>query len=179
MTIGHYPKWLTTDEAQELYQVALNMDLKQYPVTVWDKTFLQPRLTAWCCDTGQGYRYSNQETPPVEWPQKFLDVRKRLEGELERKFPCCLVNHYRDGQDSVGWHRDDEKQFGSNMLIASISLGATRRFKMKKHEGLDPQDIELSNGDLLVFTNEWAHTIPKTAKEVDPRISLTYRTVEK
>lgn len=180
--IIYKPRWLDEDQAKKLYDAAANMDLKQYPVTVWDKTFLQPRLTAWCSDDGKGYSYSNQITPVVPWPSEFLDCRAKLEDECGVRLPTCLVNMYRDGQDSVGWHKDDESIFGKDPTIVSISLGGTRRFKLRNSQTKETQEFDLSDGDLLLFSGkyatEWVHSIVKTAKVVDTRISLTFRTVD-
>jgi alkylated DNA repair dioxygenase AlkB len=178
----HIPEYFDDLVSPYLYDAALNMGLKQYPITIFDKVLMQPRLTAWCSDDGKGYAYSKQVTPVVEWPEIFLQCRKRLEREFELELPTCLVNMYRDGKDSVGWHRDDESIFGLKPAIISISLGGTRRFKMRNKQTKEVKNFELANGDLLYFsgkyTNGWEHCVPKTAKEVNPRISLTYRTIK-
>lgn len=92
-----------------------------------------------------------------------------------------MVNCYRDGNDSVSWHKDDESFFGKDLVIATISLGGTRKFKVKHNGTGEVKDFQLVNGDLIVLagqgTSTWNHTIPKTAKPVEQRISLAYRTI--
>lgn len=178
----YVPGWLDQAASTKLFDAALSMGLKQYDITVWEKTFPQPRLTAWCSDDGKGYRYSNQITPAVPWPEELLKCRQKLEEEYGESLPTCLVNMYRDGKDSVGWHKDDESIFGSNPAIFTVSLGDTRRFMLKNPETKDTKKFDLANGDLLLFsgeyTNKWVHTLAKTGKPVGIRISLTYRTID-
>jgi len=130
--LRHINSWLSASGAHKLYESAHNMGLQQHDVTVWNKTFKQPRLTAWCSDNDMGYNYSGQVTPTVPWPKLLIECRTKLENEFKVKLPTCLVNMYRDGQDSVGWHKDDESIFGKNPAIFTISLGGTRKFKLKK-----------------------------------------------
>lgn len=181
----HQKFWLNETDSRELFDAALAMPgLKQRPVIVYEKEYLQPRLTGWCCDTGEPYAYSGQSTEAVPWPAAFLKVRQRLEMEQRRLFPSCLTNCYRTGADNVGKHRDNEHLFGKNLLIATISLGATRTFRI--HSVADKaikQDYELSDGDLLLMPPEtnrnYYHSIPKTAKPIGMRISLTFRTMDR
>lgn len=183
MTIcKHIPGWLSKEEAAEVYMAALNMGLEQRSIRLKNNLeIIMPRLTAWCCDTGEGYGYSGQYTPAVNWPEKLLVVRRRLELELQRAFPSCLINMYRDEKDSVGWHRDDEGLFGPNLVIATVSLGGTRKFQLKQDK--NKAEYELADGDLLIMpekvNKEWAHCVPKSTVPALPRISLTYRTMEK
>lgn len=177
----HIQNWLSEDESKAAWYAAFSMGLEQRSMVICDRELLQPRLTAWCCDTGQGYRYSGQETPPIDWPDSLSKVRYKLEEYLNCKFPSCLINYYRDGNDSVGWHKDDESLFGPDFVIATVSLGGPRKFKVKRDFTSEIKDFELGDGDLLVMageaTRKWKHTVPKTVRQVNPRISLTYRTM--
>lgn len=179
----HIPKWLDDTECLSLYAAADKMGLMQHIVRIHGKEILQPRLTAWCCDTGEGYGYSGQITPATPWPKEFIPIRERLKSELGRDFPSVLVNKYRDGQDSVSWHKDDEGIFGPDLIIATLSLGGTRKFQVKNVKSKERVSFVLENGDLLIMQNgandDWVHCVPKTGQQVEPRISLTFRTINK
>ena len=158
-----------------------NADWNQEKVTVFGKKHLQPRLTAWYGD-GKGYKHSGLEYEAKEWIDELKDIRKVLNHFLPGdKFNSVLLNQYRDGNDKVGWHSDDEKGMGTTPTIASVSLGATRRFDLRHKETNEDIKMYLKSGSLLVMAGElqnyWRHQIPVEKKVKDMRINLTFRTI--
>jgi alkylated DNA repair dioxygenase AlkB len=135
-----------------------------------------PRLTCWMAEFP--YRYSGTTNAPHAEPAPVAEVRERIEVELGFRFNCCLANYYRDGQDSMGWHADDEPELGPEPVIASLSLGATRDLLIRRRDGSDRQVIPLADGDLLVMSghsqSDWRHSLPRRAKS-GPRLNLTFR----
>ncbi|MCH8534497.1 MAG: alpha-ketoglutarate-dependent dioxygenase AlkB [Flavobacteriaceae bacterium] len=152
-------------------------------IKVFGKVYDQPRLTALYAENKKAYSYSNIVMHPHQFTNELLKIKNKIETFSNEKFTTCLLNYYRNGQDSNGWHADDEKELGVNPVIASMSFGAKRKFKMRKKDNHQEKfDIELSAGSLLIMKGEtqhfWQHQIPKTAKKIDPRINLTFRKIE-
>ena len=127
------------------------------------------------------YTYSGIKHEAKIWTPELAFVKKRIEKFVNVQFNSVLANLYRDGSDSNGWHSDNEKELGENPIIASLSLGANRKFKMRNNQNGENLDLYLSNGSLLIMAGStqayWKHTIPKTRENVSPRINLTYRVV--
>jgi alkylated DNA repair dioxygenase AlkB len=138
-----------------------------------------PRLTAWVADEGVSYAYSGIHHEPNPWTDRLTDLRSRLESRCRALFNSVLINRYRHGRDSMGYHADDEPELGENPIIASISLGATRRFRLRHNRSKASQAIDLEHGSLLVMGGTtqhfWQHALPKTAKIISERINLTFR----
>ena len=141
-----------------------------------------PRLEAWIADEGLDYTYSGIHHIAVPWTPMLTDLRSLVEARSGATFNSVLCNQYRDGGDGVDWHADDEVEFGRQPVIASLSLGATRRFDLRRHD--DPSvrlGVDLHHGDLLVMrgtTQElWRHRVPRARGAVGPRINLTFRMV--
>jgi alkylated DNA repair dioxygenase AlkB len=158
------------------------VEWQQDSIKIFGKEFDQPRLTALYAENNQTYSYSGITMQPKLFTQELLDLRDRLKKVTGIHFTTCLLNLYRDGQDSNGWHADNEKELGENPPIASISLGAERVFKLK-HNTLkeEKQKLLLENGSLLLMKGAtqhyWKHEIPKTKKIVGERINLTFRII--
>lgn len=158
---------------------------KQQPIKMFGKSVMQPRLTAWYGDEGTEYSYSGLMNYPLSWNTQLLEIKKQVEELSGCKFNSVLLNLYRDGQDSMGWHQDNEIELGLNPTIASVSFGATRQFQMrhKFDKSIPKLDIGLQDGSILIMSGEtqkyWQHKIPKTKKFVGERINLTFRTVLK
>jgi alkylated DNA repair dioxygenase AlkB len=155
---------------------------EQKAIQFMGKQVMQPRLIAWYGDEGKSYRYSGLTVQPLAWTPTLLMMKARVEAVAAMTFNSVLLNLYRDGQDSVGWHSDDEPELGTNPVIASVSLGATRNFQFKhKHEPDLKLSAELTHGCLLLMSGTtqhfWKHQIPKTKKALDPRINLTFRVI--
>jgi len=156
---------------------------REHAITLYGKTYRQPRLIAWYGDPGASYTYSGMTHSPVAWTAELNGLRKHIEQLCGCAFNSVLLNYYRDGNDSMGLHADDEPELGSQPVIASLSLGATRRmyFKHKTSGELPTRSLDLPDGSLLVMrgaTQEhWKHGIRKTARCHTPRINLTFRKV--
>jgi alkylated DNA repair dioxygenase AlkB len=148
-------------------------------IKMFGREVLQPRLTCWYGD--HAYSYSGIRLEPRAWSSDLEELKNRCETEAGRVFNSCLVNLYRDGRDSMGWHADDEPELGVQPVIASVSFGQTRAFRMRHRETKHVVDISLEHGSLLIMSGDtqhrWVHEIPKTAKPVGQRINLTYRTI--
>ena len=141
-----------------------------------------PRLTAWYADAGLTYSYSGVTHRAAPWTPELLAVKERAEAAAGANWNSLLLNLYRDGQDSIGFHADDEPELGTNPVIGSISLGAERRFVLKHPASGEKVEFALPHGSLLVMggasQHHWRHGLPKTSKQVGPRINLTFRRVQ-
>jgi alkylated DNA repair dioxygenase AlkB len=181
--VTYYPKFFNTNEAN-LYLDILSkkLDWKQDDITIFGKTYLQPRLTAFYAENLNTYKYSNITMKPHSFKDELLEIKEKIETKLRIKFTSCLANLYRDGKDSNGWHADDEKELGKNPTIASVSFGAERifHFKHKKNSALKSK-LVLEHGSLLLMQgatqHNWLHQIPKTKKQIGKRINLTFRII--
>lgn len=152
---------------------------EQREILLFGRRILQPRLIAWAGSLP--YRYSGQTLPPREPSAALAALMRRVEEATAGGFNHVLVNRYRDGQDSMGFHADDEPELGENPLLASLSLGATRRFVIhakKNSSGITSRTLELQDGDLLLmggaFQHELRHGVPKQPGAAE-RINLTFR----
>ncbi len=141
----------------------------------------EPRLTAWYADPGVRYGYSGQALEPAAWPASLDTLRRELRARLGCDFNAVLCNAYRDGQDAMGWHADDEPELGPEPVIASLSLGATRRFRIRPRRGGESVGLELESGSLLLMDGrsqaDYCHALVRTRRPVRPRINLTFRQV--
>lgn len=181
--ITYYPNFLNPEEADYYFKILLNeIPWQQDDITVFGKTYAQPRLTALFADNKKPYSYSNITMQPHGFSSALSEIKKKIEDIENNTFTTCLANLYRDGQDSNGWHADNEKELGKNPIIASVSLGQVRPFSLKHkvHKHLKHK-IELQSGSLLVMKGStqqhWLHQIAKTKKIIKPRINLTYRII--
>lgn len=177
--------FLSSTESQHLFkQLEEEIDWQQDEIKLFGKKFLQPRLHAWYGDEGINYTYSGLSMQTKVWTAGLLRIKRKIEAVYTAAYNSVLLNLYRSGQDSMGWHSDDEPELGKNPIIASLSLGGIRRFhlKHKKNKEIDSVRLDLSEGSLLIMAGEtqhhWKHQISKTAKEVQPRINLTFRFVK-
>ena len=152
-------------------------------IKIFGKIYPQPRLTALYANNNKSYSYSNIKMQPITFTPTLFDIKSKIEKRLNSQFTSCLLNLYRNGQDSNGWHADNEKELGLNPVIASLSLGAERVFHMKhRNDKKEKLKINLTNGSLLVMRGKtqhhWLHQIPKTRKKVEERINLTFRIIK-
>lgn len=158
-------------------------DWRQESIQVWGKSHLQPRLTAWHGDPGTDYSYSGIALQPGAWTPVLLKIRNDIIAATGHRFNSVLLNLYRDQRDSMGWHSDDEAELGQNPVIASLSLGATRSFKLK-HKTRPEQKtlhLDLPHGSLLLMSgstqHHWQHGISKQTRAIGARINLTFRQI--
>lgn len=180
----YYPEWLAAGEADTLFKhFQQTLSWHQSDIHIYGKTIPIPRLNAWYGDVGSSYQYSGAKFVPQALDAQLEGLRQKLQTLLGVKFNSVLANLYRDGQDGVSWHSDDEAELGRQPFIASVSLGAVRRFslKHKMNDHLPTSHLDLPHGSLLVMAGDaqrcWQHQIAKTAKTVGPRINLTFRWV--
>ena len=176
------PNFLASRRASWLLEnLWRELSWQHWEIVLFGKHIPQPRLSAWCSDPGIFYRYSGLKLPPSRWHPELDQLRIDLKRALNCDFNSVLVNAYRDGADSMGWHADDESELGPEPLIASLSLGATRRFLIRPKNGGSSTAFDLERGNLLVMRGKsqqaWQHCVPKTRKAVGLRINLTFRLV--
>lgn len=141
-----------------------------------------PRLESWVADEGLDYTYSGIHHDPDPWSEELLTLRDLVSEHAGASFNSVLCNLYRDGNDGVDWHADDESEFGPMPVIGSLSLGATRRFDLRRADDhAEKIELDLHHGDLVIMRGTtqalWKHRVPKTKKPVGERINLTFRTV--
>lgn len=182
-SISYYPNFFDKEEAEALF-TSLQNDIpwQQDTIRVYGKTYPQPRLTALFGNEGKSYSYSNIKMHPNPWTPTLLQIKHKIETVVNANFTTVLLNNYRDGKDSNGWHADNEKELGSNPIIASVSFGAPRIFQLKHINSANQKiNITLENGSLLLMQGTtqhfWKHQIPKTTKVIGPRINLTFRII--
>lgn len=174
-------RWIERTAADRLF-AALRDEVpwRQDQITLYGKTNDVPRLNAWFGDPGRVYTWSGIRMEPLPWSGAVARIKALLERTLGESFDSALLNLYRDGRDSVAWHADDEPELGRDPLIASVSLGATRAFRLRHNEGRHaPLTLDLEHGSLLVMGGPtqrfWKHAIPRRARVDGPRINLTFR----
>ena len=182
--LEYLPRFLDLDDADELLASLLAEVPWQRPVVqLFGRTFRSPRLTAWYGDPGAVYQYSGFVNEPLPWLLGLAVLRRRIEQRLGQPFNSVLLNYYRDGADSMGWHRDQEPELRESPTIASISLGGIRRFVLQHSQKADMTRLELrpEHGSLLLMRGAtqhfWRHCVPKTRKVVAPRVNLTFRRI--
>lgn len=182
--IVYYPSFFESKIAGTLYQDLLHtIPWQQDAIKVYGKVHAQPRLTALFGNDGKPYSYSNISMQPHPWTLLLQKIKYQIESVVETQFTTVLLNYYRDGKDSNGWHADDEKELGKNPIIASLSLGSERLFQLKHNTNLNlKQNILLENGSLLLMKGTtqhfWKHQIPKSTKITGGRINLTFRIIQ-
>jgi alkylated DNA repair dioxygenase AlkB len=179
-----YRGFFTPTESDTLFQELSNqINWKQESAVFPGGKVPLPRLTAWYSDEGKSYSYSGITVHPNSWTPTLLAIKERVESAAGVQFNSVLLNFYRNEQDSVGWHSDDEPELGTNPVIASVSFGAERAFQFKHKQDTElRQSVELSHGSLLLMAgptqHHWKHQIPKTKKPHGPRINLTFRIIK-
>lgn len=170
--------FLDKKKSDELYNFLKdNIKWEKKEITLFGKTYLQPRLIAWFGE--KDYTYSKSVLKKKNMPKAVEEIKERIEKKLNCKFNSVLLNYYRDGNDSMGLHSDDERELGPKPNIASLSLGGIREFTIKSRIDGYTQKIQLQSGSLLLMKGNaqkiYSHGIPKTKKNVGARINLTFR----
>lgn len=181
---------IVIENSSELYQTLLHqLPWQSDVVTLFGKTHITTRQIVWMGDEGLSYAYSGHQRQAVPWTDSVFHVKQLIEQQLatigiDITFNSCLLNYYPSGEDGMGYHADDEKELGSQPVIAALSLGATRKFvfkhKTSRHNN-KPVKVELllESGQLIVMHGDtqtyWKHTITKTKTVAEGRISLTFR----
>ena len=181
--LDFYPCWLSPAAADTLFiELRDTLAWRQNHVKLFGKTMPEPRLSVWIGDADASYTYSGSFHRPTPWPQCLQAIRKDLRRDFGYAPNSVLLNYYRNENDSMGLHADDEKELGKNPVIASLSLGETRRFRLKhRHKKELRKELELTNGSLLVMGGTlqryWKHEVPKERLPKEGRINLTFRQV--
>ncbi|SFD84393.1 Alkylated DNA repair dioxygenase AlkB [Chitinophaga sp. CF118] len=179
-----YPELFTTVESDRLYELlSREIEWKQEPIFIMGKSILQPRLTAWYGDIDKPYSYSGITMEPHHWTPALLEIKSKIETIAGVCFTSVLLNFYRDGKDSMGWHRDNEKELGVNPVIGSVSFGSPRTFCLKHYkEKTLIKKIPLTHGSFLLMKgstqHHWLHSIPKQPGITGGRINLTFRVIK-
>ena len=176
-------RWLPAAKADAVFATLRGaVPWETHRIRLFGRQVDSPRLSCWIGDAQAAYTYSGTRFVPRPWPAVLLPLRERVSGASGETFNSVLANLYRDGRDCMGWHRDAEAELGPQPVIASLSLGATRRFVFQ-HVG-DPMHkltLELPHGSLLVMRGDtqrhYKHALPRTAKPIGARINLTFRRV--
>ena len=182
--LEYYPSFFDINKADELFKkLKTEVPWQQDDIKVFNKVYAQPRLTALYGNEGKPYGYSNIVMQPHNWSPLIMFIKTEIEIICQENFTTVLLNNYRNGKDSNGWHADNEKELGRNPIIASVSFGAARVFQMKHNTIKDlKQNITLEHGSLLIMKGTtqhfWKHQIPKTAKPINERINLTFRIIK-
>lgn len=181
--ISYFPSFLTYNDASILFEhLSTKTPWQQDEITLFGKTHPQPRLTALYANNQNSYSYSGITMNPHAFSVELKQLKQAVERACQTTFTSCLLNYYRDGKDSNGWHSDDEKELGENPIIASVSLGAERFFHLRhKTDKTLKHKLLLEHGSLLLMQgatqHNWQHQIPKTSKNIGGRINLTFRVI--
>lgn len=181
--VSLYPYFLNIDEADKyLRELLSQVSWSEQTINVYGKVHKVPRLSAWYADDNKSYEYSGIRSNGLAWIDVLNDLKNKIQIRCESSFNSVLVNRYRNGNDSVGWHADDEPELGTEPVIASLSLGEERVFQMKhKNDKTLKKSITLPHGSLLLMRGKtqenWLHQIAKSSRDMSDRINLTFRTV--
>jgi len=182
-TLEYIPAFLSPQNALLLYNKLLEKTpWNQGMITIFGKKVATPRLEAFYAEDGLNYTYSGQQLKVYQFTTELEKLKNQLELLTGQKFNSVLINLYRNGDDSNGWHADNEKELGINPFIASISIGTNRRFDFQHIKSKEKKSIILENGSLLLMGGEiqhyWKHQIAKTKKVHTSRINLTFRLIK-
>lgn len=178
--VHYYPEIFSESESQRFFkQLTHDVPWAHDEVKMFGKTIITARKVAWLGDAGLDYRYSGKTKTPLPWNEILLKLKAVTEEKVGHHFNSCLLNLYHDGSEGMGWHRDNEPSIVKDSPIACLSFGAQRRFHFKHTETKERITLELEPGSLLLMAGEtqthWLHSLPKTKKVSEPRISLTFR----
>lgn len=175
-----YDNFFTKDESDHYYTTLLHTTpWREYTMEIYDKTVTVPRMISWYEDSNN----PGADLDKPDWTPELALIKERVEKETRLKFNCVLLNLYRNGKDGVAWHSDREQNFGKDAIIASVSFGETRMFRLrhKFRKNIPQVEIPLHHGSLLLMGGTtqsfWQHQVPKTAKDILPRINLTFRQI--
>ncbi len=181
--VRYWPDFVEKEWQQDLFEHLLNdIHWNQEPIWMFGKRVMQPRLTALYGNTQIPYGYSGIIMEPKHWTNPLMQLKEKVSEVAGTNFSHVLLNLYRDGQDSMGWHRDNEKVLGNDPVIASLSFGAARKFQLRHYKSKNPVITQLlESGSLLLMRgstqHHWEHQLPKTKLASGIRINLTFRKV--
>ena len=182
--IWYQEQFIETNEANRLLQHLINhIPYRQDHIFLFGKQILQPRLTCWMADQEFSIKYSGLKMEPTPWESEVYRIKQKVEQATGETYNSVLINYYRNGQDSMGWHADNEVELGQDPKIASVSLGVARRFSLKLNSNLEAHKrdyhLDLGHGSLLFMgagtQPNYKHQVPKRQRLNGPRINLTFR----
>ena len=181
-TVYYYGKILNSKSASRIFDLLMkNILWKNDEVIIFGKRIITKRKAAWYGDSDYLYTYSNSTKQALPWTEELSWLRQIIKDLIGTKFNSCLLNLYHNGNEGMGWHSDDEKSLGKNNTIASLSLGAERKFLFKHKQSKQIVSLLLEHGSLLVMKeatqSNWLHSLPKSKDLIDSRINLTFRTI--
>jgi alkylated DNA repair dioxygenase AlkB len=181
-TVYYYGKILNSKCASRIFDLLMkNILWKNDEVIIFGKRIITKRKAAWYGDSDYLYTYSNSTKQALPWTEELSWLRQIIKELIGTKFNSCLLNLYHNGNEGMGWHSDDEKSLGKNNTIASLSLGAERKFLFKHKQTKQIVSLLLEHGSLLVMKgatqSNWLHSLPKSKDVIDSRINLTFRTI--
>lgn len=182
--VYYFGSILSAVEADRYFEELFNsIAWKQDEVIIFGKKIVTKRKTAWYGDKEFEYTYSKVTKKARLWTSQLLELKQLVEQETGLEFNSCLLNLYHSGEEGMSWHSDAEAELGEQPAIASLSLGAERKFMLKHKASGEKVSLNLENGSLLLMQGEtqryWVHSLPKTKKVQAPRINLTFRKIKK
>lgn len=185
MNIGelyYYANFYTPKKAWSLfYFLDDTICFEQKSIVLYGKSYMSPRLEAFFSKNGEEYSYSGKKLKSQLFTKELHQICRDIEQFTKTDFNSVLINLYRDGRDSNGWHSDDEKELGINPVIASLSLGAERNIKFRNDKTKESLSLNMEHGSLILMggsiQHNWKHQIPKTTKRTEKRINLTFRNI--
>ena len=183
-TVNYYGKIMDVNQANNYYKALLqHIEWKNDEAIIFGKHILTKRKVAWYGDTNFRYTYSKITKEALTWTKDLVELKEMIESKTGETFNSCLLNLYHDGNEGMAWHSDAEKDLKKNGAIASISLGAERKFAFKHKETKETVSMLLHHGSLLIMKDttqtHWLHRLPPTKLISTPRINLTFRTIIK
>lgn len=182
--ITYIPNAFSSAEANTFLKLLINeIEWTQPTLKIFGKSFKQPRLSAWYADNNIPYTYSRFTQYGLAWEENLLKIKEKTQNITRSIFNSALVNYYRDGQDSMGWHSDNEPELGESPILASVSFGEPRKFNLKhKSDKSLKESICLDHGSILLMSGNmqknWLHQISKSKKKMGPRVNITFRRVD-
>jgi alkylated DNA repair dioxygenase AlkB len=182
--VNYYGPVLSTCDAADYFEALMTtIPWKNDEAVIYGKRIVTARKVAWYGDDAYPYSYSGTTRVARPWTRELNALRTLVETTTGERFNSCLCNLYHSGNEGMAWHSDDEDALGKDTAIASLSLGAERKFSLrhKRAREIDPISVQLEDGSLLVMKGatqtNWQHTVPKSAKVTRPRINLTFRSI--
>ena len=181
--LNYFTEVYSEGESNSYFEILKDtIDWNQDEIVIFGKQTKIPRLSSWYADSDVNYSYSGLKLIPREWTKELTEIKNKTEKLADSNFNSVLLNYYRSGGDSMGWHSDDERELGIDPTIASVTFGFSRRFLIRQKENhSNKKEISLESGSILImksdFQHKYQHSVPKTAKKVGGRINLTYRQI--
>jgi alkylated DNA repair dioxygenase AlkB len=174
--------FLSTETTQSLLEQLKSVEWSNHSIFIFGKWVKEPRSVLFMGDEGVSYTYSNQQMRAKAWIPQLLEIKNELNKKFLTNFNSVLINNYKNGEQYMGWHCDNEKELGVKPSICSLSIGATRDFILRnKADHSQKIKIDLKNGDLLIMQGQtqtyWDHSLPKRLKIKDRRINFTFREI--